>query len=341
MGKLTQEQIAKALSATPGKQQEEVNLDDVNLDVSLEEVDSFGDKESIKEMYDSVKSYNKMLEEKITFINKALTAAVPFTRENLYLMCAYSGHGKSTIAANISYALYKEQKKTLVISNEEPKQDIVYRIACLELGYNFNNYKKGLMPKSQQLECMKLYPEICKYVKIIDVSYNNGISFTLEGIKNILKTVETADYSAVMIDYFQQIKKSVHSPGRKGLDVLTELRMWLGKYIRTSNIPVVLFAQLHSLGKRNNAELDSRIKDCPSVYETATVCVEVIPDFETKTTKFLIKKDRFGYQGMKIECAFDKGKYVEITAEHLAKIQQQKVDDLLAKAGVTDEDLDD
>ena len=112
MSKLTPEQIANALNDTPDKM---VDLDEVNLDVSLEELDSFGDKKSIKEMYDSVGDYNKMLDEKITFINKALTAAVPFTRENLYLMCAYSGHGKSTIAANISYALWKEEKKTLVI----------------------------------------------------------------------------------------------------------------------------------------------------------------------------------------------------------------------------------
>lgn len=337
MSKLTPEQIANALNTTSNDSK--VNLDTTKINVSLEELDSFGDKESIKEMYESVNDYNKMLDEKITFINKALTAAVPFTRENLYLMCAYSGHGKSTIAANISYSLWKESKKTLVISNEEPKQDVVYRIACLELGYNFNDYKKGLMPKSKQLECMKLYPSICEYVKIIDVSYNNGISFTIEGIKNILMAVETADYSAVMIDYFQQIKRSVMSPNRSGLDVLTELRIWLGKYIRTSNIPVVLFAQLHSLAKRNNAELDSRIKDCPSVYETATVCVEIIPDFETKITKFLIKKDRFGYQGMKIDCAFDKGKYVEITAEHMEKIQQQKINNLLST--VSGEEADD
>lgn len=338
--KLSQEQIAKALNATPGQSTKSTQTDDIELNVSLEEVDSFGDKESIREMYESVQNYNQMLDEKITFINKALTAAIPFTRENLYLMCGYSGNGKSTIAANISYALYKEQKKTLVVSNEEPKQDIIYRIACLELGYNFNDYKKGLMPKSQQIECMKLYPEICKYVKVIDVNYNNGVTFTVEGIKNILTAVKSADYSAVMIDYFQQIKKSVMNPSRKGLDVLTDLRMWLGQYIRESNIPVVLFAQLHSLGKRNNVELDSRIKDCPSVYETSTVCVEIVPDFESKTTKFLIKKDRFGYQGMKIECAFDKGRYVEITAEHMAKIQQQKINSLLADAGIDDGDLD-
>jgi len=127
MSKLTPDQIAKALN--PPNSQQDDSIDDVNLDISLEEVDSFGNKESIKEMYDSVKSYNTMLGEKITFVNEALTAAVPFTRENLYLMCGYSGNGKSTIAANISYALYKEGKKTLVVSNEEPKQDIIYRIA--------------------------------------------------------------------------------------------------------------------------------------------------------------------------------------------------------------------
>ena len=338
MSKLTPEQIASALNATPSKKGQVKQQDDVNIDVSLEELDSFGDNESIKEMYTSVKSYNQMLDQKITFVNRALTAAIPFTRENLYLMCGYSGNGKSTIAANISYPLWKEGKKTLVISNEEPKQDIIYRIACLELGYNFNDYKKGMMPVSQQKECMLLYPEICKFVKVVDVNFNNGISSTLEGIKNILVQVESADYSAVMIDYFQQIKTSVTQPNRSGLDVLTDLRMWLGRYIRRSNIPVVLFAQLHSLGKRNNAELDSRIKDCPSVYEPSTVVVEIIPDFETKTTKFIIKKDRFGYQGMKIECAFEKGRYVEITAAHLEKIQQEKIDSLMVTAGVNEDE---
>ncbi len=330
MSKLTPDQIAAALNP-PSKQQD---TETINLNVSLDDVNSFGNKESIKEMYESVKSYNNMLNQKITFVNEALTAVVPFTRENLYLMCGYSGNGKSTIAANISYALYKEGKKTLVISNEEPQQDVIYRIACLEIGYNFNDYKKGMMPLSQQKQCMKLYPDICKYVKVIDVNYRNGLTFTIEGIKNILTAVKSADYSAVMIDYFQQAQKSVKYPNKKPFDTLTDLRMWIGRYIRESNIPVVMFAQLHSMGKRNNTELDSRIKDCPSVYEAATVCIEIIPDFETKTTAFHIKKDRFGYQGMKIECAFDKGRYVPITAEHMAKIQQGKINDLLSTAGI-------
>jgi len=71
------------------------------VDVSFDEIDSFGDKASILEMYKNVAGYNKMLGQRITLINDSLTAAVPFTRENLYLFCAYTGSGKSTVAANI------------------------------------------------------------------------------------------------------------------------------------------------------------------------------------------------------------------------------------------------
>lgn len=329
MAKLTEDQIKRALAVN--------SKPAIDLDVSLEEIEEFGNKETIEKMYEDIASYNRMLKEKITFINPALTAAIPFTRENLYLICAYSGNGKSTIAANISWPLWKEGKKTLVISNEEPQQDVMYRIACLELQYNFNDYKKGTMPKEQQLQCVKLFPEISKYVKVIDVNYKNGLTTKIEGVKNALEAVKNADYSAVMIDYYQLIQYSVEDTSRSRYNVLNDLRIWLGQYIRSSNIPVVMFAQLHSMGKRTNVELDSRIKECPGIIEPSTVILEVVPNFEDRTTAFLIKKDRFGFQGMRIDCAFDRGRYVEITAEHIAQAQENKIDNLIKQAGIDEE----
>lgn len=339
MSKLTNEQIAKALSATPSTKRGNQNItgieeEIIDVSVSFDEIDSFGDSDSIKEMYTDIASYNKMIQERITFINPALTAAVPFTRENLYLICAYSGNGKSTIAANISRPLWKEQKKVLVIANEESKQDVLFRIACLELGHNFNDYKKGTMPMVHQKECVKLFPEISKFVKVLDVTYKDGLTTKFEGIKNALEAVKTSDYSAVMIDYFQLIRYKVADPQASTYKCLDDLRIYLGKYIKESNIPVVLFAQLHSMGKRNNVELDSRIKECPGIIEPSTVILEVIPDFETKTTDFVIKKDRFGFQGQRISCAFEKGKYVEITPEHIEAAQQERISKLMEEAGV-------
>lgn len=307
-----------------------------SCEVSLNEIDSFGDYDSMSEAYTAIQSYNRMLKEKITFINPQLTDSVPFTRENLYLICGYSGNGKSTVAANISYPLWKEGKKTLVISNEEPKQDILYRIACLEFGYNFNDYKKGKMSDEQQKQCLKLFPEISQYVKIIDVTYKDGLTTKYEGIVNALEAVKEADYSAVMIDYYQLIQQSIKDQKRERYSVLNDLRIYMQRYIRKSNIPIVLFAQLHSLGKRNNVELDSRIKECPNILEAATVVLEIIPNFEDRTTYFLIKKDRFGLQGEKITCGFDHGRYVEYTDDFKQKVEIYNVNKALDKIEVKD-----
>jgi len=300
------------------------------LDVSLVEVEKLGDKESMREIFTNIAKYNRMINERITFVNDALTAAIPFTRENLYLICAYSGNGKSTIAANVSYPLWKQGKKTLIISTEEPTQDILFRIACLELGFNFNDYKKGHMPLEQKKEAIKLFPEISQYVKVLDVNYKNGLTMKLEGVKNALTAVQNSDYSCVLIDYYQLIRYSVEKPDASVYEVLNDLRIWLGRYIKNSNVPIVIFAQLHSIGKRNNKDLDSRVKSGPEILETATVVLECIPNFETQTTDFLIVKDRFGLSGHRVICAFDKGKFVELTEEHKQRVLNKRLNALVS-----------
>lgn len=295
-----------------------------DLEVSLEEINSFGDAASMTEIVKNIGAYQSMLKERITFVNEDLTAAIPFTRENLYLMCAYSGHGKSTVAANVSYPLWQEQKKVLIISNEEPKQDILFRIACIHLGYNFNDYKKGMMPNTIIREVISLFPEISKYVKIIDVNFKDGFTTKVEGVKNVLASIQEEDFSCALIDYFQLIKYSTNGGG-KTYEVLDDLRIWLGQYIKKSNLPIVLFAQLHSTEKRGKS-LDGRIKDCPTIYEPATVVIEVAPNFEDRTTDFIIHKDRFGLEGQRIKCDFDHGRFVSHDAEALIARQLAEMD---------------
>lgn len=337
MAKLNQEQVDQILKSNGLATSEEQSA----LDVSLDEINSFGDKDSIKEIYTDIANYNRMIREKITFCNDSLTKAIPFTRENLYLMCAYSGNGKSTIAANISFPLWKEGKKTLIISNEEDKKDILFRIGCLELGLNFNDFKKGHMAMEDQLKVSKMFPEISQYAKVLDVNYKNGLTTKVEGVKNALEAVKNEDFSCIMIDYFQLIKFSVERPNAKTYEVLNDFRIWLGQFIKRANMPVVLFAQLHSQGKRNNKDLDSRIKDCPTIYEPATVVIEVIPNFEDKTSDFLIHKDRFGLSGQRITCGFQHGRYVNMTPEYLEEIRKREADRKIKEAEAALDDLED
>jgi len=313
--KLTPEQIKEQLQLVKSKSQD--------VDISLNEIESFGNKDSLKEMLINIHRYNQMLKERITLINEPLSAAIPFTRENLYLFCAYTGSGKSTVAANITYPLWKQGKKVLVLSNEESEQDVIFRVACLELGLNFNDYKKGSMTTEDQLRALSLFPTITQFVKVLDVTYKDGLTTKIEGIKKALEAVKKQDsYSCVLIDYYQLIKYSLTDPKKTAYENLNDLRVWLGQYIKSSSMPVVLFAQLYSISKKGGAkDIDTRIKDCTAIVEPATVIIEVIPDFDTQTTSFLIHKDRFGRSGTRIECAFEKGRYVKISADELTQRQ--------------------
>jgi hypothetical protein len=300
-----------------------------DLDISFDEIDSFGDKKSLLEMIQNVANYNKMLGERITLINDSLTAAIPFTRENLYLFCALSGSGKSTIAANISYPLWQQTKKILVVSNEETKQDVLFRIAALHLGYSFNEYKKGQMPMEKQRECLMLFPEISKFVKVLDVTWRDGLTTKIEGVKKALESVRGQGYSCVLIDYYQLIKDSLYDRDRTRYDVLNDLRIWLGQYIKKCEIPVCLFVQLYSMGKKGGVkDIDARIKECSAIVEPATVIIEAVPNFEDSTTDFIIWKDRFGVAGHKITCPFSNGRYLKQLSER--ELAERKLDRLSA-----------
>jgi hypothetical protein len=324
MAKIAPDKINKILQGSP--------KESPKMDISYEDIDGLGGKEDVHAMIRNIARYNAMLKERITFINQTITAAIPFTKENLYLICGYSGNGKSTIAANVSYPLWQEGKKSLVITNEESKEDVYFRIACLHLGYNFNDYKKGLMPAVRQRECAMLIGKIAQYVKVADVNFEyktvENATATVEGVKALMSSIKNSDYSCVMLDYYQLIKRSVERPDAASYEVLNDFRIWLGQFIKRAEIPVVVFAQLHSLGKRNNKDLDNRIKHCPDIYEPSTVVIEVIPNFEEKTSDFVIHKDRFGLAGTRIACAFEKGRYVNISEEALAKLRNEKVSDL-------------
>lgn len=336
--KLTPEQMREQLKLS-GK----TTAPDVNL--SLSDIESFGDKESMTTMLTDISKYKKMLAERITLINDSLSATIPFTRENFYLFCAYTGSGKSTVAANITYPLWKQKKKTLVITNEESQQDVLFRISCLELGLNFNDYKKGNMSNEDIMRVIALFPQITEYVKVLDVNYQDGLTTKVEGIKKALEAVKKEDsYSCVMIDYFQLIKYSIKDSKKTAYENLNDLRVWIGQYIKGSTMPVVMFAQLYSVSKKGGAkDIDTRIKDCSAIVEPATVIIEVVPNFDSQTSDFIIHKDRFGRAGSKITCGFERGRYVMVTPDEVVqrelasklKVQEEKLDKLQAMTGAS------
>lgn len=320
------------------------------IELTSADVDEFGGKESVLKAWHEVNSYNQMLEEKNTLINDSMTKAFPFTKQNLYLFCAYTGSGKSTVAANIAYPLWQEGKKVMYISNEEPYQDVIFRIAALHKGYSFNDWKRGKMSKEKQLECMKLFPSIMNYINVKDLLWKDGLTTKLEGVKALLEFTKAKDYSCVVIDYYQLVKDSTNDKSKTRYDVLNDFRLWLGRYIKDCDIPVCLFVQLHSIGKRGGVkDIDHRIKECPAVIEPASVIIEIAPNYDNYTSDFIIHKDRFDRAGVKITLPLDNGRFNNHLSDQELKdrglrIQKQRsekdLEGLLKVVSVSSEDAD-
>jgi replicative DNA helicase len=315
--KITAEQLKAQLKLAQGGQ------DSKMPDLSLDDIESFGNKASLRDMLQKVHNYNAKLKEQIMLVNDQLSSVIPFTKESLYLFCAYTGSGKSTVAANISYPLWKQGKKILVISNEETEQDVIFRIACIELKLNFNDYKNGVMSTESQLKALALFPQISEFVKVKDVSYQagsiEGVTTKVEGIKKLLELVKhQTDYSCVVIDYYQLIKYSIADSKKTSYENLNDLRIWLGQYIKSSTMPVVLFVQLYSQSKRQSkgGDIDNRVKDCSAIVEPATVIIEIVPNYDAGTSDFIIHKNRFGQPG-KVTCGFEHGRYISLSDDEV------------------------
>lgn len=319
------------------------------IEFTADDVEGFGSQESVLKAWKEIGSYNKMLEERNTLINDSMTKAFPFAKQNLYLFGAYTGSGKSTVAANIAYPLWRQGKKVLYISNEEPYQDVVFRIAALHLGYSFNDWKRGKMPKEKQAECMKLFQDIMSYVNVKDVLFKDGLTTKLEGVKALLDWIKDKDYSCVIIDYYQLIKDSINDPSRKRYDVLNDFRSYLGQYIKGCDIPVCLFVQLHSIGKRGGVkDIDHRIKECPAIIEPASVIIEIAPNYDDYTSDFIIHKDRFDRAGVKITLPLDNGRFNNHLSDQDLEVRKQRIQRQKAERDfegllkvVTDENRDD
>ena len=318
MSKLTPEELQRSFDILNEKKTDDNKF-------TLEDIEALGSRQTLLTAVEEVHRYSKMLQQRITLINAPLTATIPFTCGNLYLFTAYSGSGKSTVAANITYPLWKEGKRTLVISNEETREDVLFRIGCLELGLNFNDYKKGTMSNEDRNKVIALWPSISEYVHVLDVSDRNGITTKVEGVKSALDAIKhSKKYSCVLIDYFQLIKYSTQNPKNKAYENLNDLRIWLGQYIKSADMPVVLFAQLYASDKRGGAKsVEARLKECSSIIEPATVIIEICPNFDNQTSEFIIHKDRFGRSGHKIVCGFEKGKFIKITMDELVEREKR------------------
>ena len=245
------------------------------------------------------------------FITAKLTELVPLSFPNLITIGATSGSGKTTAAANITFQLYKNGQRVLILSNEELSLDVLDRISCMELGYDVN--KRSTFTDEQNAELDKLRPIVGEFVRVVDTTYagNPQLTCSVEGIDAILKSLEKQEayYDCIILDYYQKVTISKENPNQNDHETLMELSNILDKAYKVVKAPIVVMCQLHPSSKEAN-DFEKRIKSGKSIMMVSTCVVELERvEGVDYASDWICHKDRWGKSGKTVRTTWIKGKF--------------------------------
>jgi hypothetical protein len=268
-------------------------------------------RESQLEAYNEIIQERKDLRERsFPFISPAFH---PDTRlhSGLVVVGAVTGQAKSTTNANVIASFIKEQdqKRAVVISNEESMDAVYNRIACVLLKLDYNRYHRGQMSASDGNRVEEKARSLMDRVEVI--TNINGWDMTyLEDVQAVMEWASRdPDVGLIAIDYLQTIAFSRESRMLSQYDVSKRFGNYLVSHGKKKGAPVVLFVQLkNKVG--DNTFFKSRVEGDSHTINHAELVVEILPDFNQSTTKFVIQKSRWGIpQGTEVHATFVAGRY--------------------------------
>lgn len=253
-----------------------------------------------------------------TLIERALSSNIPFITEDteirlsqgLILIGGVSGKGKSTTNANIlaGFVNANPSKQVMVITNEESTADVLDRVACVLLKYNFKSYRARQLGTIKTNEVQDLAMELAGQIIVEDGAGVYEMTCS-DDVKAALAYIAESDVAMGTLDYFQTCNWSRSEPDLNPVQVSKDLGFWLKDFGRKVPKPIIMFVQLRE--SSDDSEFKERVENDRSVFNHAFMAIEVVPDFETGISKFNIVKDRFGgAQGRTLEMKYDGGRFV-------------------------------
>lgn len=255
----------------------------------------------------------KSRENILPFLDGSFGPFVQPCKGTLTLIGANTGGGKSTFAAQYVAGLLQAGKdKILIISNEEPANDIFLRIGCTLFGYSYNDYKtKDTYSLAEKQEILVKSIKACvNKVTVYDSEIKNKATSTVNGLKNILEDAVNK-YDAIVIDYFQLVRSFNHEQVTDIYGPLIAFSSYLKDYKGYAGAPILMFAQVHPLSKTNVDDWASRLKLCRDIANNVTDAYIFERKEDSRNGLLVCKKDRnTGQQGKVALTDYVNGKIV-------------------------------
>jgi replicative DNA helicase len=288
----------------------------------------------------------EQIKSSVPFISSALGKNAPQVAGQITMLGAISGTGKSSNSAAIAHRNFTMKKKTLVISNEESKQNVLARVACIDRQVNFNDYIQNLVSREERKLVAQGIIEVSPYVVVAD---HPLATTTAEHVVALLDEAdEEGGYSVAVIDFLQRINRSSDNPSLEQTHVLYRFKDLITDYSGRAKMPVIVMSQLKPMDpEEQDRQIEQRIKWCTGFYECCSTVIEAIKLNDIPVTTYHIQKSRFG--GSKrhwiphefvngLFVPIDKARLHNIREAHKAKQVSDRIDDLTLGKDIEDED---
>jgi hypothetical protein len=242
----------------------------------------------------------------VTFFNEEVSEDVIAAPGSLIVVASMTGNGKSTFTAHIAEQLVQEDKRVLILSNEEKEQDVRARVSCLRTGVSFGDYKNNKCTEEEYdtvLDDAEIVAE-----RMVVISTDNEIdAYKVTRVDGVMKTLEKAkkDFDAVIIDYYTNVNMTEYGT-QEPWHVNNKLASELNVFKDSAPFPIIVFAQCEMLKTDKKVEHKAQ-KDYAnnhpkyrwiggkSITLYATDILELEKDFDNSCSILFAHKTRFGH----------------------------------------------
>jgi replicative DNA helicase len=258
----------------------------------------------ISDMINSNDEYMENAKKRMFFIAKEFDRVVPWFPRNIVLIGAKTGEGKSTCTANIAFHTLRQQKKVLILTNEEKNTDIYNRITCLIKGWAYTNHNEFT---DEQKETFRHNIKVLsQFVDVIEdtmpmqdpdtgeVTTISGVTTTFEGITGVLEGLinNGIHYDAIIVDYVQKVSMVESNPKASVWEASAKFMHWLDGFKNRYSAPIAVMSQLHS-DKENKKDFQERIKGLKAIMDHCTCAMEMRSNPKEYQTEFVMHKNRW------------------------------------------------
>ena len=219
---------------------------------------------------------------------------LPLEKQAMTLVCALSGHGKTTALLNLSIGIVKNNQKVLYIMLEERPLTILAKLQSIYL----NGYSGEITYKRKDYNLVGFHTKVIKakpddeitipagayeeqqtFRELINSKKLSIIDATSKDVDMIIKSIEKAFsenyYDAVLIDYMQNIKPSIDKSSQIRQVQLASISSQLAPLAIKHNTSLIVGAQM----RRDISSLDeldlSKIREAGDIGQDAHMAIGI------------------------------------------------------------------